>query len=154
MPYCNMPGMHLLLLLKLLRDFCIGESIAYAFNERQSCSLCAEHEQLGACAMAWWIVGSANDHWTVLVFSMILLEEGVYWLFSIYIFIFKVRETKIKEEDGLKKPEKKPKVLKKMKCPVIEVSSNRSNEQSEECKTQWFLVLPLWKSVCIVITTC
>ncbi|KAK8382598.1 hypothetical protein O3P69_015435 [Scylla paramamosain] len=44
-----------------------------------------------------------------------------------------VQEAKMKQEDGLKKIEKKPRPLRKLECPVVKVNSS---EQSEECKTQ------------------
>ncbi|XP_050687632.1 protein Spindly-B-like isoform X1 [Eriocheir sinensis] len=47
-----------------------------------------------------------------------------------------VQETKIKQEDGVKKVERKQKVLKKMECPVTKVSNINSGEESAECKTQ------------------
>lgn len=47
--------------------------------------------------------------------------------------IFKVQEAKIKQEDGLKKIEKKPKPLRKLEGPKIK---ENSSEQIEECKTQ------------------
>ncbi|KAG0713699.1 Protein Spindly [Chionoecetes opilio] len=47
----------------------------------------------------------------------------------------KVQETKIKQEDGLKKVERKHKPLRKLECPVTQVGGG-GGEQIEECKTQ------------------
>lgn len=55
------------------------------------------------------------------------------WDFFFISILFKVQETKLKQEDGVKKVEKKQKTLRKLECPVIKVNSS---EQSEECKTQ------------------
>ncbi|MPC54640.1 hypothetical protein E2C01_048563 [Portunus trituberculatus] len=44
-----------------------------------------------------------------------------------------VQEAKIKQEDGVKKIEKRPKPLRKLECPMIK---ENSGEQIEECKTQ------------------